>query len=51
MIIAKNKEKLKALEEENQILIEEYHKIKSLMKNGAPSPANMKVFKTSMVRD
>ena len=51
LIIAKNKEKFKALEEENQILHEEYMKVKSLMKNGAPSPAQLMRDRTSVFRD
>ena len=55
LIIGKNKEKLKGLEEENTILLEEYKKLKALVKNGAPSPANMKAFglrdRTSVFRD
>ena len=40
LIIAKLKDKKKAVEEENQVLSEEYAKLKALVNAGAQSPSN-----------
>jgi uncharacterized protein YaaN involved in tellurite resistance len=40
LIIAKLKDRKKAVEEENQVLSEEYAKLKALVNAGAQSPSN-----------